>query len=153
MFFYFFNCPLSYAQSRSWIISLRVYFPALDGIRLRMSGRLGSMGRINPGILSYIAWTPEMISFASLSSILVPLRAVFILLTLIFLPTPWFDLTSDIYRFFASLGVNFWDCTLRNSRQGSPVQSFLASVKSSSKNTESPCIEAIRWVLGPGLSG
>src|SRR5438445_9976496 len=107
MFFYFFNCPLSYAQSRSWIISLRVYFPALDGIRLRMSGRLGSMGRINPGILSYIAWTPEIISLASFSSILVPLRAVFILLTLIFLPTSWFDLISDIYRFFASRRCQF----------------------------------------------
>src|SRR5438093_11245195 len=66
------------------MISLRVYFPALEGIRLRMSGRLGSMGRMNPGTLSYIAWTPEIISFASFSSILVPLRAVFILLALIF---------------------------------------------------------------------
>src|SRR5437660_9665864 len=66
------------------MISLRVYFPALEGIRLRMSGRLGSIGRMNPGTFSYIAWTPEIISFASFSSILVPLRAVFILLALIF---------------------------------------------------------------------
>src|SRR5712664_1157459 len=76
------------------MISLRLYFPALGGIRLRMSGRLGSMGRMNPGILSYIAWTPEMISFASFSSILVPLRAVFILLALIFLPTYSVDLSE-----------------------------------------------------------
>src|SRR5881396_4918 len=84
------------------MISLRVYFPALEGIRLRMSGRLGSMGRMNPGILSYIAWTPEMISFASFSSMLVPLRAVFRLLVLIFLPTSPARSICDIYRFFRS---------------------------------------------------
>src|SRR6266852_2891941 len=99
-FFYFFNWPLSYAQSRSWMISLRVYFPALEGIRFRMSGRLGSIGRMNPGSLSYIAWTPEMISLASFSSILVPLRAVFILLALIFFLTSPAQSVSGIYRFF-----------------------------------------------------
>ena len=66
------------------MISSKVYFPALGGMRLRMSGRLGNIGRMNPGILSYIDWTPAMISFASFSSILLPLRAVFMLLALMF---------------------------------------------------------------------
>jgi hypothetical protein len=135
MFFYFFNCPLSYAQSRSWIISLRVYFPALEGIRFRMSGRLGNMGRMNPGILSYIAWTPEMISLASFSSILVPLRAVFILLALIFFLTSHARSIWGIYRFFRLVNIPFPDQAMHNDQLSARVEAFLSSVKRSSKTT------------------
>src|SRR6266705_4115400 len=69
---YLFSRPVSYASSSRWIISLRVYLPALDGILRRMSGRAGSMGRMNVGIFSYIACTPAMISVASFSSIPFP---------------------------------------------------------------------------------
>src|SRR6267143_1301102 len=108
------------------MISLRLYLPALGGIRLRMSGRLGSMGRMNPGILSYIAWTPDMISFASFSSILVPFRAVFMLLALIFLLTSPGQAISDIYRFFRSRLCPFLDSALNeeSARQPSSIVSL-----------------------------
>src|SRR5712691_3595403 len=130
------------------MISLRLYFPALGGIRLRMSGRLGSIGRMNPGILSYIAWTPEMISFASFSSILVPLRAVFILLALIFSS----NFSRSIYLRHIQVRqvparICSLDCILKNDLLDGRVQSFLASVKGSSKTLAEalPCLEAIRW--------
>src|SRR5205809_7898800 len=66
---YLFSRPVAYASSSSWIISLRVYLPALDGILRRMSGKAGSMGGMNAGIFSYIDCTPAMISVASFSSI------------------------------------------------------------------------------------
>src|SRR5438034_9954286 len=69
---YLFSRPVAYASSSSWIISLRVYLPALDGILRRMSGKAGSMGRMNAGIFSYIDCTPAMISVAYFSSIPFP---------------------------------------------------------------------------------
>src|SRR5207237_8901521 len=68
---YLFNFPVSYAESNSSINSLRVYLPALAGILRRMSGSAGSIGRMNVGIFSYIAWTPATISSASLPWLLV----------------------------------------------------------------------------------
>src|SRR5438094_10056877 len=82
---YLFSFPVSYAESNSWIISLRVYFPALAGILRRMSGKAGSMGRMNAGIFSYIACTPAMISVASFSSISFPFDFDLALLALIML--------------------------------------------------------------------
>src|SRR2546427_6810630 len=69
---YLFNFPVSYAESNSSIISLRVYFPALAGILRKISGRAGSIGRMNAGIFSYIDWTPATISSASFPWMLVP---------------------------------------------------------------------------------
>src|SRR5256885_10059370 len=95
---YLFNLPVSYAESNSSIISLRVYLPALAGILRRMSGSAGSIGRMNAGIFSYIACTPAMISVASLPSMLVPfgfaltlflLNIISALLLLIALPFNW----------------------------------------------------------------
>src|SRR2546423_12060627 len=91
---YLFNFPVSYAESNSSIISLRVYLPALAGILRRMSGSAGSMGRMNAGIFSYITWTPATISSASFPWMLVPfgfalvlaLNIVTALLALIGLP-------------------------------------------------------------------
>src|SRR6058998_3304003 len=77
---YLLNSPFSYAQSSNWIISPSVYFPALGGMRRRTSGRLGSIERNRLGTLSYIAWTPSMISLASFSLMLVPLTPALILL-------------------------------------------------------------------------
>lgn len=95
---YFFSRPVSYAESKSWIISLRVYFPALAGIRRSMSGSAGSIGRTKPGILSYIACTPAMISSASFSPILFPFSFVFALFVLI-LFTSRLALEPTIHRY------------------------------------------------------
>src|SRR5438093_13016383 len=82
---YLFSRPVAHASSSSWTISLGVYLPALDGILRRMSGKAGSVGRMNAGIFSYIDCTPAMISVASFSSIPFPVDfdlALFVLIVL-----------------------------------------------------------------------
>src|SRR5437660_11089139 len=69
---YLFSFLVSYAESYSSINSLRVYLPALAGVLRRMSVSAGSIGRMNVGIFSYIAWTRATISSASLPWMLVP---------------------------------------------------------------------------------
>src|SRR5436853_1838145 len=95
-----------------------------------------------------------MISFASFSSILVPLRAVFILLALILLPTYSARSICNIYRFFRTRPYPFPGLYPEERTLDGRVQSFHASVKRSSKTLAEtlPCPEAIRWISTACLS-